>query len=60
MVTLNEQIEKNLVLTDKMFNLLSSGNISNAEYLTQLKIVDDLRIQAFDLEGESKNMKMIY
>ena len=35
-----------------MFNLLSSGNISNAEYLTQLKIVDDLRIQAFDLEGE--------
>ena len=52
MVTLNDQIEKNLVLAEKMFDLLSTGNISNAEYLTQLKIVDDLRIQAFNLEGE--------
>ena len=52
MVTLNDQIEKNLILAENMFDLLSSGNISNTEYLTQLKIVDDLRIQAFDLEGE--------
>ncbi|KZR65035.1 HlyD family secretion protein [Prochlorococcus sp. MIT 1306] len=57
MTTLINQISVNNDLLNRMQTLLNTGDISDAEYLQQLKAVDDLKIQLLSLRGKKSSLQ---